>query len=423
MNPLALFGGPPVRTKPFPSWPVFDEHEEQALTELTRSGNWWRYSLGSAIADGTDPAVNEPPSKVAEFQQAFARTQGAKFGVACSTGMAALEVSLKALGVGPGDEVVVPAYTFIATATAPMVLGALPAFADVELDTLNISADSVERAITPRAKAIVPVHFAGAAADMDAILEIAARRGLPVLEDAAHAHGAKWKNRGLGTIGNAGAFSFQASKNLTAGEGGIILTNDAALAELCESYVWVGRKAGRPWYEHHRVGWNYRMTEFQGAILIEQLKRLETQNRTRRENALYLNRLLAELPGIHPLRIAPYAACHSFHIYVFRLDADECGIPRDSFLAALSAEGIPCSGGYAHPLYANPLFEDAALAARYANCAAACANAESACKETVWLEHRLLLGTCQDMDDIADAVRKILANANAWSQPIFSAFR
>ncbi|HVT95192.1 MAG TPA: DegT/DnrJ/EryC1/StrS family aminotransferase [Bryobacteraceae bacterium] len=414
MKDLSLFGGAPVRTAPFPSWPVFDESEERALVDVTRSGQWWRYSLGSATAEAGEADAGGG-SKVAGFQEAFARAQGARFGIACSSGMAALEVGLKALGVGAGDEVVVPPYTFIATATAPMVLGATPVFADVELDTLNLCPENLERAITPRTRAIVPVHFAGGAANMEAILGIAARHGLPVVEDAAHAHGARWNGQGLGSLGACGAFSFQASKNMTAGEGGLILTNDAALAELCESYVWVGRKAGRPWYEHHRAGWNYRMTEFQGAILIEQLKRLETQNRTRRANAVYLNERLSAIPGIHPLRIPAYAAEHSFHIYIFRFDATEFGLSRSNFLEALAAEGIPCSSGYAHPLYRNPLFQTPGLAGRYADCASQCPHAERACGEMVWLEHRLLLGTRDDMNDIVRAARKIFENRNCWA--------
>ena len=414
MSDLALFGGRPVRSADFPSWPVFDENEERAVVELTRSGQWWRYTLGEAASDERTPAKPGEGSRVEEFQEAFARAQGARYGIACASGMAALEVSLKALGVGPGDEVIVPAYTFIATATAAMVLGAIPVFADVELETLNLCPASLQQAITPRTKAVIPVHFGGAAADMDAILDIAKRHGVAVLEDAAHAHGARWKGQGLGTLGAAGTFSFQASKNMTAGEGGLILTNDAAMAELCESLVWVGRKAGRPWYEHHRVGWNYRMTEFQGAILIEQLKRLDSQNRTRRANGAYLNEKLSEIPGIYPSRVPSYAACHSFHLYVFRFDAGEFGIVREDFLAALAAEGIPCSSGYAHPLYANPLFHDPSYEPRYAGCAAFCPNAERACSEAVWLEHRLLLGSRADMDDIIRAVRKIFENRDAW---------
>ena len=414
-----MFGGSPVRTRAFPSWPVFDRLEEEAVLEVVRSGNWWRYSFGQA-ADATIQDEG-PASKVGEFQQAFARFQGARYGIACSTGTAAIEIALKALGIGPGDEVVVPPYTFIATASAPLILNAVPIFCDLENDTFNLDPKRMEEAITPRTKAVVPVHFAGQAVDMDAVSAIARKHGLHVVEDAAHGHGGSWKGRGLGTIGEAGTFSFQASKNMTAGEGGMIVTDDEQLAKLCESYLWGGRVIGRPWYEHHRLGWNYRLTEFQGAILLQQLTRVECQTLKRMENGLYLNRRLASVPGIRPLHVPDYVTRHAFHIYVFRFDEAEFGIPRADFLAALAAEGISCSAGYAHPLYKNPMFLNQEFYPRgcpvncghydrkldYASFEELCPNAERACREAVWLEHRQLLGDQADMDDIADAVTKI----------------
>jgi dTDP-4-amino-4,6-dideoxygalactose transaminase len=225
----------------------------------------------------------------------------------------------------------------------------------------------------------------------------------------------------LGSIGRAGIFSFQASKNMTAGEGGLITTNDRDLAEICESYIWGGRKIGRPWYEHYRLGWNYRLTEFQGAILLQQLKRLAAQNAKRSDNARYLDERLSKLPGIYPLRTHPYVTGHSHHLYIFRFRAPEFGISRDDFLAALQAEGISCSGGYAHPLYKNPMFLQQDFYPRgcpltcghyartldYASFEALCPNTERACREAVWLEHRQLLAEHEDMDDIVRAIEKI----------------
>jgi dTDP-4-amino-4,6-dideoxygalactose transaminase len=412
MSKLALFGGSPVRTEPFPRWPVFDQAEESAVLEVVRSGEWWRYSMGEAVDPASAPGGVR--SKVSEFQQSFAKSQGARYGIACATGTAAIEIVLKAIGIGPGDEVIVPPYTFIATATAPMLIGARPVFCDIALTTLNLDPSRLEEAITPRTKAVMPVHFAGLAADMAPILEICGRHGIPVVEDACHGHGGTWKDRGLGTIGLAGTFSFQASKNMTAGEGGLIITDDAALAELCESYVWVGRKVGRPWYEHHYLGWNYRLTEFQGAILVEQLRRLAEQTERRERNALYLNERLRAIPGIHPLEVPEYATRHSCHIYVFRFDESQFGISRSDFLQALSAEGIPATSGYAHPLYRNPVFGDASLGSDYNRFIELCPNSERACKEMVWLEHRLLLGSRADMDDIVDAIRKISRAQNEF---------
>jgi dTDP-4-amino-4,6-dideoxygalactose transaminase len=413
MNHLARFGGSPLRTQPFPEWPVFSAAEENAVLQLLRSGKWWANSLG----ESREPPGSEE-SRVAQLERTFAQFQDAKFAVACSTGTAALEVSLKAAGVGPGDEIIVPPYTFIATANAPLLLGATAVFCDIELETLNLDLRALQAAITPRTKAIIPVHFAGRAADMESILAIARAHQLFVLEDAAHAHGAAWNKRGLGSIGDAGTFSFQASKNMTAGEGGMIVTNDEGFAETCESYIWVGRKVGRPWYEHHLLGWNYRMMELQAAILIEQLKRVPIQTETRMKNAAYLNLHLKEIPGITTLADPPWVSRNAHHIYVFRFDQDEFGISRDEFLLALAAEGIPCSGGYAFPLYRNPLFsahnnqlphED------WERYGALCPNAERACREAVWIEHRILLGSMEDMEQIVEAVRKIYLHRREFS--------
>ncbi len=340
MSRLAMLGGTPLRTKPFPTWPAFDESEERALLGVLRSGKWWRYSYGEGV-EMRDPEPGQPRSRVAEFQEAFARLQTAKYGIACANGTAAIEVALKALGIGPGDEVIVPAYTFIATASSVLMVNAIPIFVDIEEDTLNIDPRRVEEAITPNTKAILPVHFAGLAADMEALQAIAQRHNLLLVEDAAHAHGASWKSRGLGSIGNAGTFSFQASKNMTAGEGGLITTNNLDLAMKCEALIWAGRKVGRPWYEHHWLGWNYRLTEFQGAILLEQLKRLEDQNARRRENALYLTQRLASFPGIRPVVVRDFATKPSFHIYPFRFNEVEFGVTRQDFLLALEKEGMP----------------------------------------------------------------------------------
>ncbi len=420
MNRLAISGGSPVRTRPWPSWPVFDAGEETALLEVLRSGQWWRLSLDEGSELRAD-AGSLPLSKVAQFEDAFASAQQARYGIACATGTAALEIALKSAGVGPGDEVVVPPYTFVATAAAVLSINAVPVFADIDRDTYNLSPDECRRAVTQRTRAIIPVHFAGQAADMEAILKIASEHNLRVIEDAAHAHGASWRGRGLGSLGDAGTFSFQASKNMTAGEGGMILTGDRELAARCRSYVWGGRDAGRPWYEHHRLGWNYRLTEFQAAILLRQLTRVRSQNRRRTENALYLTRLLSEVPGIRPLRVLPDVTAHSYHIYIFRFLEDEFGTSREKFLAALKAEGVLCSEGYVHPLYRNPMFTRQdfypkrcpvacphyGLPLDYRSFAELCPNAERACREAVWLEHRQLLGSREDMDDIAAAVAKI----------------
>jgi dTDP-4-amino-4,6-dideoxygalactose transaminase len=424
MAKLALQGGSAVRKEPFASWPVWNEQEEQALLQVLRSGKWWRFSYGEGV-ELREPTTGDR-SRVVEFQEAFARHHHAKFGLACANGTAAIEVLLKALSVGPGDEVIVPAYTYIATASAVLQVNAVPVFADIDPDTYNIDPDKVEAAITPRTRAVIPVHFAGQPADLDALISIARRHGIFVVEDAAHAHGSEWKGKKIGALGDGGTFSFQASKNMTAGEGGLIATNDPKTAALCDSYLWAGRQVGRPWYEHYRLGWNYRLTEFQAAILLQQLSRLEAQNHCRARNADRLSRRLEKVEGIKLLKIDSRVTRHSYHIYMFRYSQEAFGgLPRALFLQALAAEGIPCMGGYSHPLYSNPMFVNKEFYPRgcpltcghyaqdvdFGKYAELCAVSERACRgEAVWLEHRLLLGDEHDVDDIADAVEKVRSN-------------
>lgn len=421
MAKLALHGGQPIRGKQFPKWPVWDKEEESALLEVLHSGKWWRFSYGEGL-ELREPEKGDR-SRVVEFQESFAAHHQAQYGIACANGTAAIEILLKALGVGPGDEVVVPAYTFVATAMAVLQVNAVPIFVDIDPQTYNMDPQRVKEAVTSRTKALIPVHFGGQPADMDAILQIAKIRGLFVIEDAAHAHGSEWKGSRVGALGSGGTFSFQSSKNMTAGEGGLITTNRAEIAELCESYLWAGRQQGRPWYEHHRLGWNYRLTEFQGAILLKQLARLDEQNRKREENAGYLTKRLSAIDGIEPLRVDSRTTRHSYHVYMLRYSQEQFGgLPRAKFLQALAAEGVPCLGGYNHPLYRNPMFVKKDFYPRgcpltcghynaeidYNSFASLCPVAERACaEEAVWFEHRLLLGDKGDMDDIVEAVGKV----------------
>ncbi|MEM3046659.1 MAG: DegT/DnrJ/EryC1/StrS family aminotransferase, partial [Candidatus Bathyarchaeia archaeon] len=209
MAKLALKGGEPVRRTPFPKWPIWDERELRGLREVLESGVW---GIGGR--------------KQKEFEERFAAYQDAAYGVTVPGGTAALEVALRAAGIGAGDEVIIPAYTFVATASAILAVNALPVFADVEPDTYTLDVASAERLVTPRTKAVIPVHIAGRPTDMDAVMELAARHRLTVIEDACQAWGAQWRGRGVGSIGHLGCFSFQSSKNITCGEGGIVLTND-----------------------------------------------------------------------------------------------------------------------------------------------------------------------------------------------------
>lgn len=402
MPRLAINGGERVRTKPWPQWPVWDEREIAALEEVVRSGHWGRLYEGS---------------RVEQFEKAFASYQDARFGTAVTSGTAALTVALKAGGIDVGDEVIVPGYTFIATATCVLQNNAVPIFVDVEWDTTNIDPAEIERAITPRTRAVIPVHWNGRPADMDSILDTARRHNLLVVEDACHGWGAVWKDRKVGAIGDLGAVSFQASKHITAGEGGIVLTDDEELAAKCFSYHHIGRIPGRPFYEHHLVGWNFRMTEFDAAVLLVQLGRLEEQTQRREDNAKLLCQQLSGIDGIKLLRREPYMMRISWHSFSFNYNAESLnGVSREKFLAALRAEGIPAGGGYSHPLYKNPLFTEKRFG-RIADIidfpdyrAVRCPNCERLCHERIAISQVCLLGTPEDIRDIVRAVEKVTEN-------------
>lgn len=399
MPSLALFGGPPIRTRPFTAWPVFGAEEEERLLRVLRSGHWGRL-------DGPE---------VSAFEGRFAAIHGCRHGIAVVNGSAALRIALLAAGVQAEDEVIVPSYTFVATATAVLEANAIPVFADIDLHTFNIDPRAVAAAITPRTRAIVPVHFAGEPCDMDALMPIAAARGLVVLEDAAHAPGARHRGRPAGSLGHIAAFSFQSSKNLTAGEGGIITTNDETLAAACRSMHNCGRVPDGMWYEHHVVSGNYRLGEFQGAVLNCQLDRLEAQVETRERNGQRLASRLAQVPGVHPQRRTSECTRHGYHLFMVRIDPAQFGASRASLADALAAEGIPCSAGYGYSLPDQPLFRDKAFGpflphatARLDYGVTHCPNSDLICREQgLWLGQNLLLGAADDVDDIVRAFEKV----------------
>jgi len=382
-----------LRSKPFPSWPQFDENEERRLLRTLRSGKWFRF-------DGEE---------VRKFEEAFAEAHDSRFGLAVSSGTTALEAGLTALNLEPGDEVLVPSYTFVATATAVIVSSGTPVFVDVSLDTLNIDLAHAERCITPRTRAIVPVHFAGLPCDMEAVNAFAAKHNLRVVEDAAHAHGARWDGKGVGSHGDIAGFSFQASKNMTGGEGGIVLTDDEALFTQVVSRHSYGQRPGHPWYSHHVVSTNLRMTEWQGAILRSQLERMPGQNRRRLENARLLDQAIASLPGLSLIGSAdPRAADRAYHLYCFRFEPSGT-VSKKSFCEALEAEGIPCAAGYPFPLYRQPLFESVQSPPdQPVYSELNLPQAEQACREVVWFRQNALLGEEEDTRDIVRALEKVL---------------
>lgn len=400
VSTLALLGGQPTRTKPFPAWPVADEAEVKALEQVVRSGKWG--SLHGA--------------QVREFETAFAGYQNAEYGMAVFNGTIALEIALQACGIGPGDEVIVPGYTFIATASAVLFKGAIPVFADIDLETFNIDLRAAAILITPRTRGVMPVHFGGRPCDMDAIKAFAAQHNLKIIEDAAQAWGASWRGTPVGAIGNAGSFSFQSSKNITAGEGGIILTNDDATAEMIRSIRNCGRLESGIWYEHYHLGTNARMTEFQGAILSAQLKRYPVAREHRDHNAQLLDRLLSSHPGIKTLRPDAGVTRHARHLHILRyLPEAWDDLPKSRFLEAMKAEGVHLSAGYSIPLYEQPVLKNKSFGAfsRWFDDKADYAslhlpNTHAACYEqAIWVAQSYLLGNEEDMRDIARAIDKV----------------
>jgi 3-amino-5-hydroxybenzoate synthase len=402
MSVLALMGGQKTKTKPFPAWPQYDEAEMQALREVLESRLWWR----------------TPGTQTLQFEQDFAAMHGAKYGIAVTNGTHAIEVALGALGIGFGDEVIVPDYTFVATASAVLSLGALPVLVDVDHDTYSIDPAKVRAAITPHTKAIIAVHMGGLPADMDALAEVAAQRNLPLIEDSAHAHGSEWRGKRVGTLGLAGTFSFQASKTMTAGEGGIVITNDPEFERTARSIQDCGRMAGRPFYDHVMYGSNYRLSEWQGAVLGVQLTRLDSQTRLRHHNACILDGVLREIDGITPQRMDERCTRNGHYLYMFHYNsASFAGLPPARFAEALAAEGVPTHMSYP-PLHSLEVFTTGAYKKRIPPGQPTdmmrhepFPNSARAMREVINLPHATLLGDEQDLHEIGAAIRKIQQHA------------
>jgi dTDP-4-amino-4,6-dideoxygalactose transaminase len=397
MPQLAVRGGTPLRTKPWPEWPQFDEREERNLRRVLESRNWGGFPSPNVMAG--------------EFAERFAAYHGAKYGICTTGGTTALEVSLRAAGLQRGDEVLVPALTFYATAFAALVQGFKPVFVDIDPDTWCIDVRQLERHITPDTRAILPVHLGSRMADMDAIGEVARKHDLVVVEDCAHMHGGFWRGRGAGSIGDLGCFSFQSSKLMTCGEGGIIITSDERLEERCHAYVNSGRvkTTDRQASEGTMLGWNYRITEFQAAVLLAQLERLPEQVERRNANIAHLERRIAEIEGLSTLAHDDRMTTRSGYGVVLRYDERAWrGISRDRFVWALHNEGMKLYAAFYTPVYRTNLFawKDAPIEVDYSQ--TSCPVAEQAAyKEMIWLPHEIFLGDTSDVDDLCDAIVKV----------------
>ncbi len=381
---LALYGGSPVRSAPYPAWPRLGDGDLEAAAAVLEGSDWG--GAGAAVA---------------QFEALFAQVHDAAHGIAAANGSLALELALLAAGIGPGDEVIVPAHSFIATAAAVSRIGAVPVFADIEATTYNIDPERVAEAVSEKTAAAVVVHFGGAMADMDRLGDLAARHGLLLIEDAAHAHGAEWQGKRAGSFGLAGMFSFQNSKAMTAGEGGIVITGDEDLAAKARSIANAGRRPGRGWFEHFELGTNLRMTAMQAAILSRQLERLPLEIRRRERNNAAFEQELAGVDGLYLQEAPAGVSAQTLYLRPGRILESAFGIGRDEFVAAMQAEGIPIRPFYPHPLYRNALFQN------YEHRAGACPVAEQSSRDSFWLPMNLFMGGEDDAADIARAMRKI----------------
>ena len=408
MGKLAITGGKPIRKRPFPSWPAYTQEEARGLRNVLASRNWGGYPFPNQLADN--------------FAQKFARYHGAKYGLAVTNGTIAIEIALKAAGIKPGDEVIVPAYTWEGTVGPVLLLNAVPVFVDIDPATYCLDAKLIEAALTPKTRAILPVHLAMRFADLDEIGRVAQAHHLVVIEDCAHAHGGKWRNKGAGATGDMGCFSFQSSKLMTAGEGGGVITSNLEYYERAQSYTNCGRASATDQYQHRLIGFNYRLTELQAAILAAQLKRLPQQAKVRQANMDYFEKCLQGTPGLAFLARDPRQTRTAAYQFVFKYQPEHFGgIPRAAFLGALQMEGIPCDGLFYEPVYKSALFpvdpsdwpalswgrEKPLDLKTKSHCPV---SERAAYEEAVWLPHHIFLGSKKDTGDIAEAIQKILAN-------------
>ncbi|HTA43933.1 MAG TPA: DegT/DnrJ/EryC1/StrS family aminotransferase [Bryobacteraceae bacterium] len=365
-----------------PNWPISGPRERELLEEVLASDRWGGYH----------PIVTR-------FEQQFAAFQHCRFGLAVMNGTVTLEMALEVLGIGEGDEVIVPAISFISTATAVSRARATPVFVDIEADTFNIDPQRVREAIGPKTRAIIPVHFGGPMANMDALMGIAGEHGIPIIEDAAHAHGSEWNGRRAGSFGSFGSFSFQNGKVMTAGEGGILLSNDETLIDRAREILDIGRRKGEGWFFHYTLGTNYRITALQCAVLIAQLERLPEQNCLRVRNVGTIREALMDMPGLHFQRVPEAARVHTNYLLLGWVDGD-----RGAFHRHLTAGGFPCTPFYPHTLYENPLYKE------HHNCRVMpCPNAEARITDAFWIPHRALLGDDIETEALASAIRTAAA--------------
>lgn len=386
--PALLGGNPAVDRSRWPSWPPRLPGLVEALKRVVEDDQWGLRS-----------------ESIRRFEEDFAHYHDARYGLAMANGTVALYAALVALGIKGGDEVIVPAYTFMACAAAVMHTGATPVIADIDPHTFNLDPQDAARRITSRTAAIIPVHVGGNPADMAAFQALGREHGLRIVEDAAQAHGASYDGAKVGALGDVGCFSFQSSKNMTAGEGGILLTNNRDIYERAFEVYNCGRTLTGPWYEHVVPGLNFRLSAFQAAILQHQMSYLDDWAATREENGRYLEERLNGIEGITCARRYPRTTRNAYHLLILTYDSRHFhGLPKAPFLEALNAEGVVATEGY-RPLYSLAFMEQSA------GQQAALPVTERICRDGLWIRQFELLGDRSLMDGIAEAILKIQAHA------------
>lgn len=383
-----------------PRWPIFDEMEIQSLKEVLQSENWWRNA----------------GSQVKAFEREFAEYQGCKSGISITNGTVAIEIALKALGIGEGDEVIVPDFTFFSTVSAVLAVKAVPIIVDVREDTFCLDAEMVKKAVTPRTKAIIPVHIAGNVCEMDAMNEIAVQNGIAIIEDCSHAHGAVWKGKGAGSIGTLGTFSFQNAKLMTSGEGGMVVTNDSKMTERLILETNCGRAEKDTNYQHVIIGTNARLSEFQGAVLRAQLSRLDEQIAVRERNYKYLAELMNTINGTKLQKISEDMDVDPHYMVMFYYDKEQFnGVDRSDFVAYLKENGIPCNRSY-ECLHKLPVFASLPEtswrmeASEIKDGEKHCKNSERISDEVVCLNHNILLGNKELIEYIVGIIKDFKEN-------------
>jgi perosamine synthetase len=399
-EPLALDGGRPVRSSLLPYARQSVDATDIAAVAAVLQSDWLT----------TGP-------KVAEFERSFAAAVGSQEAVAVSSGTAALHAAIHALAIGPGDEVIVPALTFAATANCVAYLGGRPVFADVDAATLLLDPNSVEQLITPRTRAILAVDYAGQPCDYAALGEIARRHGLALVSDACHSLGGAYRGQSVGSLADLSTFSLHPAKVITAGEGGIITTNDSGLARRMREFRQHGISSDRPpadgakgwFYEQMELGFNYRLTDFQAALGISQLERLPAFIDRRRAIACCYDAAFAGLAGASPLAVRK-GVDHAYHLYVLRLDRERLAADRPTIFRALRAEGLGVQVHYI-PVHLHPYYQQ-----NFATRPGLCPIAEAAYEQIVSLP--IFPGmTDADVADVIAAVHKVLDHFTKEAQP------